>query len=42
MLKIPQLDNVNKDIMFGLVVSALIAALFLLVGIYTVGAAPLS
>ena len=40
MLKLPNIDNVNKDIMLGLVVSALVAVLFLLVGIYIVGAAP--
>jgi hypothetical protein len=41
-LKLPNMDNVNKDIMLGLAVSALVAAFFLLVGIYIVGAAPLS
>jgi hypothetical protein len=41
MLKLPNMDNVNKDIMLGLVVSALVAVLFLLVGIYIVGASPI-
>jgi hypothetical protein len=40
-LNIPNLDQVSKDIMLGLVVSALVAALFLLVGIYIVGATPI-
>jgi uncharacterized membrane protein len=35
MLKIPQLDNVNKDIVLGLVVGALVAVLILIVGIYS-------
>ena len=37
MLKLPHIDNVNKDIMRGLAVSALVAVLLLLVGIYIVG-----
>jgi hypothetical protein len=40
-LKLPNMDHVNKDIMLGLVVSALVAVLFLLVGIYIVGASPI-
>ena len=35
MLKVPQLDNVNKDIVLGLVVGELVAVLFLIVGIYS-------
>lgn len=34
MLRLPQLDNVNKDIVRGLAVGALVAVLLLLVGIY--------
>ena len=32
-LKLPQIDNVNKDIMRGLAVAALVAVFILIVGI---------
>jgi hypothetical protein len=33
-------DQVSKDIVLGLVVGALVAVLFLIVGVYIVGASP--